>query len=302
MVAPAYIATADQAAYGVSDAAAILRASRLLDAYLGRPEGLVWSPDSVGAPCFMAAAVPSQSWRISGAIIAGSNVPVRLAWAPQKSIIGQVLTFEPGVDGKTEAVTVTDVSGSTITLQTIINGHADQVPLSSGLVINETFRPMGIVPKGFLSRKPVARILGVGYRFVGGPGGLSPGLGSSLAQRSGLFEDGMGAVPQMLSSGSGALTLLDPSSINYDEATGEITPGIGLYTEVRTQYVAGYADGQLPAFVSLACAQLANAMTDDVGPYKSYAAGDTKVEKFLNSVVSSDVVMLLAPLRIGPRL
>lgn len=308
MAQTSYIADADRALYGVGravDDRAIMRASRMLDGFLERPEGLVYSVDAAGAPCFMANATSSQTWKLVGAVSAGSNVSVRLNWTPQKSIIGEMLVLDAGVDGKTEAATVTALDGAYVTLDKLAYDHADAANVAAGLLISDIVRPLGIVPRATLSRRPVVRILGIGFRFGGGPQGLSPGISGGLGRR-GYYDnmpygDDYGLAPVTPAS-LGSYSIMDPAGVAFTSETGDITPGTGVYAEVRVQYVSGFAAGALPPFVSLATAQIANAMADDVGPYRRYAAGDTSIEKFANSVLSADTLTLLNPLRIGPRL
>ena len=61
MATSAYLSGTDLEAYGVPTAttAQVQRASALIDAYLKRPEGCVWVPDTVGNPCYMAGLDPT---------------------------------------------------------------------------------------------------------------------------------------------------------------------------------------------------------------------------------------------------
>ena len=77
-----YLTSADYPNYGLpasTTAAQVTTASTLIDLYLKRPEGLVWLPDGSGAPGWMAALSPTQSFTATGPIAPGNNVPVTLS-------------------------------------------------------------------------------------------------------------------------------------------------------------------------------------------------------------------------------
>src|SRR5437588_12991351 len=76
-----YLQPGEYAAYGVAastTAAQVTAASALVDAFVDRPAGLVWTPDWAGLPCYMAALAPQLSFTASGAIAPGANVTVTI--------------------------------------------------------------------------------------------------------------------------------------------------------------------------------------------------------------------------------
>ena len=127
-----YLQSGDYSAYGLpaaTTAAQTQQASALLDMALGRPEGLVWTPDTSGAPAYMSALTPSMSYTISGSISPGSNVTAVLS-PPILTLdmIGQVLVLDRADSTKVEAARIISVSGNnTVIFASVINAHANGV-------------------------------------------------------------------------------------------------------------------------------------------------------------------------------
>src|SRR5215469_15190633 len=95
----------------------VFQASALIDAYLQRPEGLVWLPDSLGQPAYMAALEPKLTLNSSGAITAGSKVTVPLAQNVLilSDMLGEVVILDRG-SANVEACVISNVGQGTITL------------------------------------------------------------------------------------------------------------------------------------------------------------------------------------------
>ena len=120
-----YLAPGDYATYGIPNATAqqVVQASVIVDAAIGRPEGVLWTAGSDGSPGWMTGADPSASVALPGAIAAGTNVALANmpAWLCTQDLVGDVIVLERGVSGKAEACIVSAVSGTTVTLAKVVN-------------------------------------------------------------------------------------------------------------------------------------------------------------------------------------
>src|SRR5579863_3377874 len=104
-----YIQTGEMAAYGISDgsAAQINSATTTINAYLKRPEGLVWSPDANGMPGWMASLTPTMNFTVAGGIAAGANIVVTIPNVPFGfQAIGEVAILDRANSGLAEACVV----------------------------------------------------------------------------------------------------------------------------------------------------------------------------------------------------
>ena len=135
----AYLQPSDYAAYGVTGASAaqVTQASALIDAYLARPEGLIWTPDATGMPGYMAALSPTYSLSAQGSIEPGLNVVVTLNGPVAALQVGDVLILDRANAQTCEAVVLASVSGQSVTIQQVNFSHAAGAMLDYGLVIEE---------------------------------------------------------------------------------------------------------------------------------------------------------------------
>jgi hypothetical protein len=295
----AYLTTAEGATYGVPavTTAQITQGSSLIDAFLRRPEGLAWSPDSQGSPCYMTALTPMMTFTLGGAIAPGSNVPVTLNSAGQILQVGDVLVLDRAAPSLVEACVVATTSGPpsapVITLQTVLNAHNSGTTADLGLTIDEQKYMPESRPLTVMSRIPLMRVLsGVG-RY--GYGRRGDGANYNMEQfnlLAAVSKFGGPPVWELFQS-------TYPSA--WDAATGQVWVPAGImlayYSEVKLRYVAGFPAAAIPAPVKLACAQIIRSVVPSptVGDVKSYKAGDTSIEKFASSVIDADTKAMLQP-------
>src|ERR1700735_1998667 len=76
----AYLQPGEYAAYGIPGGtdAQVASASLIVNAYLKRPEGLLWSADANGMPAWMTGLNPTLSYTAPAPITAGTNVVVTI--------------------------------------------------------------------------------------------------------------------------------------------------------------------------------------------------------------------------------
>jgi len=270
----------------------------MIDAYLKRPEGLVWLPDSSGAPAYMSALQPLGSFKLNGAISAGSNVPANLGNGARILQVGDVVVLDRAVPGSVEACVIATTSQPgtlpvTVTFQTVLNAHADQATADYGLVIEEQRYMPADRPLTNLMRTPVTNVLsGVGRYAYGRRG---DGANYNMEQFNLLAAVSKFGGPPVWE----LFQATYPTA--WDPGTGQlwIPAGIMLayYSEVKIRYVAGFPASALPGPIKEACAALIVAMaaTPGMGSVKKAQAGDTSLEFFTASVLSEDVKQAIQP-------
>lgn len=305
-----YLSAAEQNAYGVSAATApqILAASTLVDAYLKRPEGLMWMPDYAGSPCYMAGLTPTFSMPLTQTLSPGVNVVVPVAnvgMLSMQSYIGEVVIIDrasakQGQPGVCEACVIGAVGPNSITLNSVVNSHTIGVSLDFGLVIREQKTlpaDRSIVRVGSW---PIVRLIsGVGsYRY-----------GRRSQQQAGMYAEAnllqflqtFGGPPAWTQWGQNAA---GTAAADFNAMTNEIWVPSGIYldaySDVRVYYVAGYSQANIPSIIKQATANiiLAGINTAEMaGGIKMARAGDTALMRFENSVIDEDMKMQLAPYR-----
>lgn len=292
----AYLQTGDLANYGVPTAttAQISQASLYIDGYLRRAEGLIWTPDCNGDPCYMAGLTPSNTLTLAGPLAPGANVVANVTGATLGVQVGDVLIADRANTGLTEALTVVAKTGKALTFSSVQNAHSGGALLDLGLDICEQKYQPGKRPIINLSKWPIQRILsGIGrYAY--------PRRGD---QNSGSTDDFNLLAVYSTFGGPPAWEVFNPASTEFDPRTGQlwIPAGIMLayYTEVRVRYVAGFSQANLPGEIKMACAKMILALANDpnLGPAKSYRAGDTAVTLFSDTTISGDIKSLIDPYR-----
>lgn len=296
-----YLQSGDYAAYGLDSSttsAQVQTASAVVDSYLKRTEGLVWTADGQGLPCYMAALNPSFSTTLPVALTAGvaATIAFPLASHGASSLIGDVLVVDRETPNLTEALPITAVDpiAGTITLAASVFNHSSEAPLEQGLVIMEE---RAIAPKRSQTRVstwPVARLLSGCGRYS---------YGRRSEQVAGLSSDvNLLAVLQTF-GGPPMWVPFDIRQADMSAATGEIWVPAGMllayYTEVRLRYIAGYPAGGLPAAIKQATANIVRTMAagSDYAPpnFKVAQAGGSKFERFSDSQLDTDTRDLLEP-------
>ena len=112
-----YLDASEYAAYGIPEATAaqVASATRQVNGYCGRPEGLVWAPDGNGMPCYMANLNPTRSF--GATVTPGSDIVVTI---PNTTFglqtVGEVVILDRANANLAEACVVTAASGNALTL------------------------------------------------------------------------------------------------------------------------------------------------------------------------------------------
>lgn len=292
-----YLIDSDLAAYGVPNATPqqVQAASAAVDAYLGRPEGMVWTPDFNGAPAYMAAPTPMMTLTASGSIAAGQNVVVPVTGGYlSPDTLGEVLILDRGTPNKTEACVVSAVGPSSVTLLSVATSHTGPVTLEAGLVLMEERALPANRSVTRVSRTPVARLIsGVGrYAF-----------GRRSEQFAGSYAD-MNLLATMQAFGAPVWTPFNVSDASVSAGTGDVwvPPGMAVayFSDVRLRYVAGYPTAGLPSPIKQAVASLITTQgnfPELSGNIKKVTAGKSSVERFADSVLDADTKALLEPYR-----
>lgn len=252
-----YLAPAEYAAYGLpigTSAALIQRASAMIDAMLDRKKGIAWLPDANGSPCYMANAVPAMTWALRAAITAGDSVTVAFNGRPPSSLIGQPVLLDRAKTDAVEAPVVTAVDGVNVTLARVQFDHDLNATVEAGVFCEAQATVQGIRPSIFVRERPVIAILAARVRATGGPIGLADQLDDEWWDWT-----GQAPAPEI----STDWRSLDPATIDFDPATGQVYVPTGNYAEVKLHYVSGYSAGAIPSQIKMACAQIVSVLSGD---------------------------------------
>lgn len=292
-----YLTTDDYAAYGLpagTTAAQVTTASTLIDMYLKRPEGLVWVPDGTGAPGWMAALSPSQTFGCAAAIPAGNNVTVPLTGGVASLLVGDVLILDRANPNIAEPVAVVSITGQNVMFQSVAFDHPGPCTFDKGMTIKQhKFMPDGR-PVTNLAFTPVARLLAGQGRYGYGRRGAS----------SRYQVDEFNLLASLSHFGGPPVWEFFPiinTGVDFETGMVWVPAGVMLayYSEINLWYVAGYPASGLPGAIKSACANIimAQAAVPQLGATKKYAAGDTSIERFAASVIDDDTKAMLAPYR-----
>jgi hypothetical protein len=292
-----YLQSGEYAAYGVAGsttAAQVTAASALVDAYLDRPEGCIWSPDWAGLPCYMAAASSTFSFIAQGAIAPGVNVPVALTNGINLTDrIGEAVILDRANTGLVEACAIVAAAPNSVTLGNVTKNHASSCTLELGLTINEERSLPARRSITRVAARPLTRLLAGAGRF---------GYGRRSDQAAGTFYDTNIMAMMLPFGGPPAWVPFDPAQASISSATNEIWVPPGLlynanFSEVRLSYIAGFSQGALPSCIKSATALAINAAAsfpEITGNIKMARAGDTAVERFRDSILDTDTRAQLA--------
>lgn len=292
-----YLTSGDYATYGLpsgTTAGQVTTASTLIDLYLKRPEGLVWVPDGTGAPGWMAALTPSQSFTLGAAIQPGNNVVVPLVGGVASLLVGDVLILDQANNGIGEPVAIVSIAGQNVTLQSVVFAHAQGGTADKGLTIKQhKFMPDGR-PVTNLAFTPVARLIAGQGRYGYGRRGAS----------SRYQVDEFNLLASLSHFGGPPVWEFFPminTGVDFETGMVWVPAGVMLayYSEINLWYVAGYPASGLPPAIKAACANIiqAQAAVPQLGATKMYKAGDTALERFAASNIDADTQALLAPYR-----
>lgn len=300
----AYLSADDYETYGLATTTAdadVVTASALLNAYLGRPEGLIWTADADGRPVCMAAKAPTLTLKCISAVALGRGVQVNLPYTIDHSYVGEVVILDRASEVLREACVVTAIDGDCITLASVRYNHAADVTLETGLLIRERLTFGFAKAAAFLSRTPVTCILSICTRRDARDR-RGPALSDANHLAHGGNDYGQGCVAELVSmTNPAAVSFIAPGDYVLNPASGELALHVlSRNLDTRVSYLSGFPEGGLPDFVKIACAQIVTAMqdTEDLpGNARIYQAGDTKIEQFTSSAVSDDIQMMLSPLK-----
>lgn len=293
----AYLSSGDLSTYGVATATAaqIVQASGLIDAYLNRPEGLAYSPDRNGLPCYMTALSPQFSLQLGAPISPGQNVTTVLLGIPvTNDLVGEVFIADRPTANLTEALVVSAVNpqAGSVTFASVGVAHASGAPLETGLVLQEE-RPMP-------SKRNVTRASKFPMvRLISGLGRYAYGRRSD--QVAGLYNDTNLLAALQTFGGPPAWVPFDVTQASVSVTTGEVWIPAGLmlayYSDVRLKFIAGYPAANIPQPIKQATASICMALMETpelaVGNVKRFAAGGTSIEKFANTVIDADIKAMI---------
>lgn len=299
----AYLQPTDYAAFGVPNATAaqVTQASVLIDAFLRRPDGLIYVPDANGNPAYMQSRAPEFSFQAQAAFGPGNAVQVAVTGPVGVLNVGDAVVLDRANKERLETVQISAISGNVLTLGT--NGaqmpqgvqfaHAQACTIETGLVITEQRYMPKMRSTIILSATPVSRVIGGTGRYAYGRRGDAGGSN----------VDDYNLLAAVTQFGGPPVWEVWPANTaaGIDARTGQIWVPAGImlayYSEVRVRYVAGYQYANLPDTVQLACAQLVTAIANDpgVGNFSAVQAGDTKLARFAASNLSDDVKAMLQP-------
>ena len=285
-----YLTAAQAAAQGLTATdAQIASAAAVIDAYLKRPEGVLYVSEADGSPCYMAGATPTGSLTLTTPLAIGAGNSAAVSGWVTPDMVGEVLIAEVGLPS-VEALVVTAVNGQVLTFGTVKRAHSGT--LTRGLCITEQKALPARRSITQVSRPPLARLVaGQGRYGVGRRSRQSAGVSDfNLVSTIATFT---GGVPYWQ-----AFSVADASV----GANGEVWIPSGLlmdfYTDVRLTYVAGYPQENVPAALQAAVASVLTTLQtfpEFSGNLKSLAAGGTKLERFADQALDADTRNMLAP-------
>lgn len=274
------------------------QASAIIDAYLKRPDGLVYNVDANGAPCSMAAAVPAQTFKLTGAIAAGSNVVATVSPALIRSdMIGRVLVLDNTVAASREACVISAVSGNNqVTFSTVQFAHASGALAQTGLTISEDRSVPSKRSIARVAKWPIVNVLSILGRYA---------YGRRSDQVGGLYQE-MNLLAAVQTFGGPPEWITVPvGQCSWSDSTGEIWIPAGLlmayYSDVRVEYIAGYASGNVPDPIIRATVAVAGALGGPTssmgGQVRTMKAGTTEIDRFTASVLDDDTRRAIEPFK-----
>ncbi|MBM2884095.1 hypothetical protein JFK97_06795 [Chromobacterium phragmitis] len=280
-----YVQLAEAAALGAAGdvtQAHLDAATMQANAWMKRPEGLIYEVDSTGNPVCMAGLAQRASFT-APPLTPGLNVQASLGGPVAMLQVGDVLVADRGA-ASAEALTVAAIQGQTVTFRRVRNAHDGTQTLQYGLVLTEersTARDRALVR---LSRTKIASVLsGVGrygYQRRGDIPTVDPNTLFALAVTFG---------------GPPVWELFDPSQAAINAESGQVWVPMGMlmanYSDVRLHYVAGFP-GSVPNDVKTAVVKIANqlAFSSDGVTLKSENFGGMQYERFGGRLEGGGVV------------
>lgn len=301
MAGSVYLTSGEYAEYGLPatvTAAQVAQAGALVDAYLSRSRGLVWSPDAAGAPACMAAATASLVLVGTGSVASGSGVVVPYTGPTlDNNSIGEIVVLDRLDETKIESCVVTAVGTlpSTVTLQTVQFAHDAACTIEFGLTLFEQREMPAGRSVTRLSEHPIMRLLSGAGRY---------GYGRRSDQISGYNQDFNLLASVSTFGGPPLWTTWSVSDASVTPSTGEVWIPSGImmayYSEVRVWYVAGYSEDRIPSNIKQATANIV-AQLKETGlgaNVRQRAQRDgVSTSRFENNLIDVNTREILAPFR-----
>ena len=294
----------DTAAFGVSASATLDQiglATALVNAYLRRPKGLVYTPDAHGFPAMMAGAAPEMTYTIKGGIAPGSMVVATLAPANiTPDFVGEVLVIDAstaaGQNNVMEACQVVSVTGNNqVTLLNVQFTHTDGALAQTGLTLVEEKSLPNKRSVLQLSELPSVGLLSLQGRYA---------YGRRSDQVGGLYQEMNLLASVQTFGGPPQWITVSPQQASLSPRSGELWVPAGMllayYSDVRVRYIAGWTQSTLPDAIKAATAALVNAMVQNAGVSISLAeakTGSGGFKRFTASLFDSDIQRMLDPYR-----
>ena len=288
-----YVAASEYSSLGIPTATddQVSQASNIVDAYIERPEGLLYAADANGTPLYMVRKEVQSTRTLTSALAQGANITASMTAGPLLQSGTSVVLNRAGSTAeicKIQSVT----NANTVVLAFVTNAHLLSETVEFGLAIDEQItlpinRTYATVRKG-----PIARLVSVQGRVTYSRRGNW--------ERNAAMQDF--GVLATISAFAGAPVWQDvyvPDS-NIDVSTGNIWCPIGLlmipYTEVKISYIAGYETQGLPKQIKQATANILRAINESPASatVKTFKAGATQMERFLDSVIDAETRALLS--------
>jgi hypothetical protein len=294
-----YLQSSDYANYGVPNATAqqASQASIIIDGFLQRSEGLIYTVDSNSNPCFMTAKAPSYTLSSVGSVSPGLAVSVTVTGSFANVQVGDWVILDRTNTGLTEGCIVQvapTLTNNVMVLQSVQRSHMAGTNIDFGLSIFEERKMPTGRPLTTLSRWPIANLVSGRGRYGYGRRGQS---NTYLVDEYNLLA----AVSNF--GGPPYWELFNVSQASVDINTGNIWIPAGVliayYTDINVWYVAGYTYQNLPEVIKQACANLINNLVNVpvYGNIKSLKAGDTSIDWFNSSSIDETTKSMLMPYR-----
>ena len=269
----------------------------MVNAYLKRPEGLIYQVDGNGTPIYMAGAAPTNVYKLASAIAPGQNVTMAISPSiVTPYTIGEVWILDAGAPALQEACVVVAVTPpNMVTFGTVLYAHQSGATASAGLTITEERNLPSKRSIARVAKWPVVNVQSVLGRYAYGRrsdqvGGLYQEMNLLAAVQT------FGGPPQWIPV---PIAQVDWSGANQN---GEIWIPAGMliayYSDVRIRYVAGFQATALPDCIVQATAAIASALVVNSnfgGQIKSLKAAGSQMERFAASNIDADTLAHLAP-------
>ena len=291
-----YLDSDEYRLYGVSKNTTegqVVQASLLVDTYLRRPEGLEYVPDTNGNPLYMAGLTATQTFRVPAGFGPGSMVTVTMTGPLGTLSHGGVLVVNKGA-ATAETLVIWSIQNNLVTFMRVLNTHTGTEPLDYGLTILETKQLPSNRPLMMLTRNPIVALLqGQGRYGYGRRGGNNNYTLNEFNLLAVMTQFGGPPVWENI-----VLTFSD-----WNPETGQVWVPAGImlayYSEVRMWYLAGWTHANIPPAIKQAVANVITSQKQSPmsGNTKLLKAGDTTIERFMDTVLDADTRLMLEPYR-----